>query len=134
MVARGPIFAFALVAAACGDDAPPEPPLQPVPGDLTVSLISPNAAEGAALFETGDAGITAVSAATGQVFFHQAGSTTRVIAILETPGDITFTISVEDLNDPPVLDLLQVADGEDRLRADLSGYQVEALPITQEEP
>ena len=137
MAAWVPPFALALALAfapsACHDDAPSEPP-QPVPGDLAVSVISPNGAEGAALFETSDPGITGVSAATGQVFLHQVGATTRIIVILDSAGDIAFTISVEDLNEPPVLDLLEVAAGDNALRADPSGYQVEALPLTEAVP
>jgi hypothetical protein len=116
-----------LGVAGCGDEATPP---EPVPGDLAVSLVSPNGAEGAAVFQTSDAGVVEVSATGAQAFQLTAGGVTRIVVLLDEPGDISFTLGVEDLNQPPELQIVEVADPENRLRADLSQYTVAAEPLT----
>ena len=97
-----------LIAGACDDGAAPpgapnEPPPDPVPGDMVATLVSPNGAEGAAVFETTSETIRDVSAETGDLFFGTLTGTTRIIVVLETPGVIRFTLAVDDVNQPPSL-------------------------------
>lgn len=120
-------IACCLAVAAC-DDAPPEP--QPVPGDLVVRLISPNGAEGGAVLATGEAGIVRVTAETPvQVYHWRESGEDRIVALRDESGEIRFRMSVADLNRPPRLDLVEVADGANRLRASLAGYEIDAAPI-----
>lgn len=125
----------ALIAVACDEGvAPPEPPNepppQPVPGNMVAVLVSPNGAEGAAVFETTSDAISDVTVDAGDVFFGTLTGTTRIIVVLDPPGEIRFTIAVDDVNQPPSLHLIEVADGDNVTRAGLRDYsiQLEALP------
>ncbi len=125
------VIALALLAtlglAACGDD--PTPPA-PLPGDLWVAVASPNGVEGATVLETADAGIVAVSAEEAQVFHWRAGGLSRVVVLLDQPGELRFRVSVEDLNRPPRLRIVEVADPSNALRASLARYSVTSQPVT----
>ena len=115
-------IACCLGVAAC-DDAPPEP--QPVPGDLVVRLVSPNGSEGAAVLQTTDGGITEISVEAGLHAFHRTeGGLTRIVLVRDEAGEIRFVMSVEDWNRPPQFEIVEVADGTNRLRASLVGYEV----------
>jgi hypothetical protein len=117
-----------LGVAACGDEPTPPTPT-PVPGDLVVSLVSPNGGEGAAVLETGDEGIVDIAAEGSQAYLWQAGGASRIVVLLDEPGDVRFTISVEDVNEPPRLEIVEVADGDNRLRESLTGYRVVLEPV-----
>lgn len=125
------VITLALIAnvglAACGDD--PTPPA-PVPGDLLVTVVSPNGAEGAAVLETGDAGIVGISANGAQAFHSRAGGLSRVVVLLDQAGELRFRLIVEDLNRPPRLRILEVADASNTLRPSLAGYSVTSQPVT----
>jgi hypothetical protein len=94
-------------------------------GEFVATLVSPNPAESAAVIELSGSGIAEVSARGGQVFTEQAGSTTRVVVILDTPGRIQFGVRVAPGNNVPAGTVLEVADSNDQLRTSLSGYSVE---------
>lgn len=123
------VCALALIAtvglAACGDD--PTPP-GPVPGDLVVTVVSPNGAEGSAVLETADDGIVGVSADDAQVFHWRAGGFSRVVVLLDQAGELRFRLSVDDLTRPPRLEIVEVADAANRVRASHSGYTVRVVP------
>ncbi len=125
------VIALALIATvgpvACDDD--PTPP-GPVPGDLIVTVVSPNGVEGAVVLETADAGIVGVAADDAQVFHWRAGGLSRVVVLLDQAGDLRFRLSVEDLNRPPQLRIVEVADAANRLRPSHAGYLVRAKPWT----
>lgn len=117
-----------LVAVAACRDAPPGP--APVPGDVLVTLVSPNGAEGAALLTTADAGILQVTAdAPVQVFHWREAVVDRIVVLREDAGVIRFRMSVEDVLRPPQLVVAEVADAANRLRATLAGYGVEIEPL-----
>ncbi len=116
----------AVTFVACGDD--PTPP-EPVPGDLLVTVVSPNGAEGSAVLETAEAGIVGVSADEAQVFHWRAGGLSRVVVLLDQAGELRFRLSVEDLNRPPRLRIVEVADSSNTLRPSLAGYRVTAEPV-----
>ena len=120
------IFAVAWAAAAC-DDAPPEP--EPLPGRLVMTLVSPNGAEGAAVLATADAGIVDVTAeAPVQAFHWREGGVTRIVLLRDEPGEIRFSASVQDVNRPPRLEVVEIADGGNRLRTSLTDYEVDVEP------
>ena len=129
------VLAFAFLVAvtflACGDD--PTPP-EPVPGDLMVSIVSPNGLEGAAVLQTADEGIAAVTAEGAQAFHWRAAGLSRVVILLDQAGDVRITVSVADQNNPPRLQIAEVAGPDNRLRTDLAGYAVTAEPVTGARP
>lgn len=111
---------FGLVAAACGDEGP-----EGGPGTLTATLTSANAADGAALVELRGAGIQQVTAVAGRLFHRTRGDTVRVLVVRDEPGPISFALQVADTTRKPIGIVLEVADGENRLRSGTGGYSVE---------
>ncbi|GMR11851.1 MAG: hypothetical protein BMS9Abin29_0036 [Gemmatimonadota bacterium] len=116
------VAATALLVAAvgCGGDVGPE--LRP--GLLTASLVSPNGSEGAVLISLVGVGVGFAESVEGRVFTFSRGDTTRILLVLDKPGELAFRISVPDVATPPVATVVQVADGTNALRADLSAYRV----------
>lgn len=112
-----------LAVAACGSEGP-----ESGPGQRTVALLSPSGAEGAALIELRGPGIEAVTAVDGRVFHHARGDTVRVVVVRETPGELRFAVDLADTLTPPRGTVLEVADGENALRAVLADYSVEIRP------
>lgn len=123
--------AAAVLFSACGEDAT-QP--APVPGDLAVNVVSPNGFEGAAVLETADEGILEITSEAGQAHHWRAGDVSRVVVLLDEPGDIRFTLSVADLNRPPRLRVVEVSDPDNRLRSILLGYVVESEPVMGADP
>lgn len=93
------------------------------PGVVTANLVSPNGAEGAALFSIVGTGV-GVSPLGGELHSSQSGDTTRVLIIRTVPGPIQFLISVPDTTRVPSVQLIEVADGENQVRGALQGYSV----------
>jgi len=116
----------ALGIAACGDEA--TPPLEAVPGELLVRVESPKGLEGAAVLETADEGVVEITGDGGQLFQWRQDGNIRIVVLLDTPGEIRFVLEVEDINSPPQLRLVEVADPDNRLRAGLLFYRVIAEP------
>ncbi len=125
--AAGLLTAAALAFLSCDEGALPEPP---VPGDLAVVLLSPNGLEGAAVLETTDGGILQITSVGGQTTHWRTGGATRIVVLLDAPGEIRFTLSVDNVESPPEITIIEVADGDNRLRDDLSGYSVSLQPVT----
>lgn len=113
----------ALLLAACADAGP-----EGGAGTLAALLVSPHGPEGAALLELVGPGLAQVTAADGRAFSHRNGDTLRVVIVREAPGEIRFLLAVADTTRPPAALLLEVADGGNALRPDLSGYRVEVRP------
>lgn len=111
---------FAALAAACGTEPP-------TAGNITVSVQSPNGVEGAAVLAIAGVRVTAATLATGAAFLG-SGEPVRLVAVLEQPGDIVLTLEVSDVNASPTVELVEVADAENRLRESLAGYQVLVAP------
>ncbi len=84
------------------------------PGTLTATVESPNGAEGAALLRLIGGGVSSVEPLTGDLHTSAQGDTTKVLVILDTPGQIAFRVSVADTTQVPVTTLLQIADGRTR--------------------
>jgi hypothetical protein len=109
----------ALILFSC-DEGPTGPP--PGPGDLEVTLVSPNGPEGAAVFELADAQTVYVTSEGGQVAHWLTGTATRIVVLLDEPGAIRFTMHVDDRSAATGLEVVEVADGGNQLRDDLSSY------------
>jgi len=120
-----------LLLLACGEDAT-QP--APVPGDLAVNVVSPNGLEGAAVLQTIQEGIVDITSEVGQAHHWRAGGVSRIVVLLDEPGDVRFTLSVADLNRPPQLRVVEVADPDNRLRSLVIGYVVESEPVMGAEP
>ena len=119
-----PFLLLALIGG-CEDLGPSGPS---GPGTLRIDLVSPNGAEGSAVFEVrGATGIGSVSASNALVFYHHGAEATRVVVVNDEPGEIGFRLQVEEVRDVPSVTLTQVADALDRLRSSLAGYEVEVF-------
>ena len=119
---------LALTAWACGDSTGPSGPKGP--GAFEVSLVSPNGAEGSAVLSmAGGTGLGEITTTDGEVYFHHAGGSSKVIVLLDTPGSIRFRVETQEVADLPSVAVEQVADGGNELRASVSGYQVQIVQM-----
>lgn len=105
--------------AACGDQGPASGP-----GELTVRVVSPNGAEGAAVVHLVGDGMGALSPVDGRVFGGQDGDTLRVVVVNEAGGELRFQLAVADTTVKPQGVLVEVSGPDDQLRA-LTGYTLE---------
>lgn len=113
---------LALNVGACDSLGPDEPK---GPGSLLATLVSPMGNEASAVFElTGGVGLGSVSSFGGEVFYQHFGGSTRIVVVMNDPGEIRFKVWTEDVGQLPDVTVIQVADGEDQLRTSLSGYTV----------
>lgn len=92
-------------------------------GVIQVSVTSPFGPEGAAVFElTGGVGLGPVTTNGGDTFFEHADGVSRVVVVLDEPGQLWFQVRTTDIGKLPTVRVLQVADGENRVRPSVSGY------------
>ncbi len=96
----------------------------PTAGELEATLMSPNGPEGAAVFEIAALGLGPITMHGGRVFTSETGEVTLVVIILDAPGQLAFRIAVDDVDAPPGVTVLEVADGDNNLQPSLSGYGV----------
>jgi len=68
--------------------------------------------------------LNTVSLDGGDVFYEQDGITIRMVVVMDTPGPIHLEIRTEDVARLPSAVVVQVADGENRLRSSLDGYRL----------
>ena len=95
------------------------------PGQITVTLSSPNGSEASAVFEiTGGTDLGFVSAEGGETFHQHSLGSSRVVVILDEPGVIEFRVGTEDVGDLPAVQVIQVADGQNQLRSSVLGYEI----------
>jgi hypothetical protein len=99
------------------------------PGTAQVVLLSPAGLDGAAVFEISGGQVSSASMTGGSVFLGPEGDIRRVIAVLHAAGTIAFTLTVDDLGVLPMVQVTEVADGENRLRPSLDGYRVTVEPV-----
>ena len=95
------------------------------PGELHALVVSPNGPEGAAVLELRGAGLGTVSMSGGYAFGEPSAGSMRLVVVLNQPGDIAFTISVDDVGNVPTATIVEVSDGANQLRASSAGYTVE---------
>jgi hypothetical protein len=110
-------LALLLSAISCGTE--------PLYRSFDASVISPNGLEGAVVLELEGTffGVTAPSGS--QLFTHASDGVTRVVVVLDNPGNIAFTLTLDDLGEAPDVRIIEVADGANALREPLRGYRVE---------
>ena len=110
-------LAITVVFAACDDPAPGDD------GDIEVILQSPND-DGAALFRLVGRTGSVVGSAGDFLLTHASGDTLWVFVAREQVGTIRFTVEVAGAADLPATEVIQVADGSNRLRKNLAEYGV----------
>lgn len=118
---RCAVVALAIGATLSGcESTAPEDPL------VRKATVAPSSDDGAAVVELVGAAVTSVTMpqGEGQAFFHSRGDTTRVVIVRTEPGAFAFDFRVANPSASPVGTVLQVADGENRLR-DAGPYRVE---------
>ena len=121
--------ALVFLLVGCSDPGSPKPR---GPGVIQVELISPNGAEGSAVFELRtEAGLGGVSAVGGDVYHEhrREDQTSRVVVVMDLPGTVSFEVRAENVGKVPEVRILQVADGSDSLRESTGGYTVEVTPL-----
>jgi hypothetical protein len=119
----GVLMLFLGALGACDSLGPED---QGGSGSLTVSLLSPNGAEGSAVFElTGGVGLSTVSPIGGEVLYQHFGGSSRVVVVMDDPGVVSFIVRTDDVQELPEVNLIQVASGANELRGSLEGYTVE---------
>jgi hypothetical protein len=95
------------------------------PGTFEGTLYSPNGAEGSAVLElTGGIGLGTVSPIGGEVLYQHSAESTRIIVVLDEPGEVRFLVRTENVGELPVVRVVQVADGANELRSSLGDYSV----------
>lgn len=111
--------ALLLALVACEDGPPPGA------GLLTVTIESPNAAEGAARLVLVGPGMVRTVEIDGPVATRVRGDTMSVLVMRPDPGVLRFGLEVADTTRKPTGTLVQVAGPDNRLRSALAGYGVE---------
>lgn len=111
------VAAIAMVAA-CDSTEPNEP------GTITAVVVSPAGAEGAAVLDVNGTVESFTAPSDVTMFTTPAASGTRVILVRSTPGELSVNLTVPDVGSPPTVSIVEVAGGDDQLRASLTGYQV----------
>jgi len=122
LLAAATVCLAAVGLHACDDDGTGPEVLKP--GNLAVTLVSPNGEEGAVVLETLERGITGVTMSGGRAFLGGSGLRTRIVALLAAPGEISLTLAVDNVDRPPRLRIVEVADSANRRRGDLSDYSL----------
>jgi hypothetical protein len=127
LLAAFSLVAVAALAVACGE-SPNEPPT-PVPGTLTVTLVTPRADDRAIVVRvTGPEGMTEVATANASYALHSRGTGTsfRAAAFGDLAGGALLRFQVPDVNRSAeyAATVVEVSDGANALRADLAGYRL----------
>ena len=119
---RGLLVLAAAAVLGCSDPGEQAGPTRE--GPVRVTLVSPNGAEGAALFELPVDGIVMVRAPVGALIESQTGGRRQVALIASQPTSLVLDLTVADQTKLPEVKLLQVSGPEDQARA-LTGYRVQ---------
>jgi hypothetical protein len=106
--------------AGCSGDGGPTQQLHGAVG----RLVSPNGAEGAAVIEIA-ASVDSVEVLGGEGFLRPANGVTRIAVVLDQPGTIRFGLPRLPRGTGPTATVVQVADGNNQLRADVAAYRVD---------
>jgi hypothetical protein len=118
------LFVAALSAlAACGDK--PSDPANP--GQVSAFLVSPNGAEGAVLLEIAGSGVRGVTVSGGTAFVED-GSPPRALLVLDAPGEVRFSVALDDVDRRPTFSVVEVSGPQDEVRGSVAGYRVELAP------
>lgn len=119
-VMRLRFFAVLLATVACSNQAPVSGP-----GTMTVTLVGPNAAEGAALVTLLGDGVGKITGlGDTETFTETTVEGTQLVLINQVGGDLGFQVVVTDTTDLPAWVVSQVAGPDDALRADVGAYSL----------
>ena len=110
---------MALAVAACGGDSG-----GPGAGGSGAigQVVSPNGSEGAAIIEFAGA-VDSIVVTGGRAYLQTGGGRTRAALVLDQPGNIQFRLP-RVTGAAPSATVVQVAGGDNQLRASVAGYQV----------
>lgn len=109
--------------AACGAKDNGTPTEVEVHRTYLLTLTSSGNGDGAALLKMSTAGVQTLEAIEGQVYFRRVGDNIRIMLLRAYPGALSFRIRLTAAGPTPEVQLLQVADTDNRLR-DISSYHV----------
>jgi hypothetical protein len=70
-------------------------------------------------------GLSTVSPIGGEVIYQHFGGSSRIVVVMDDPGEVRFKVRTADVQELPEVNLIQVASGENELRGSLAGYSVE---------
>jgi hypothetical protein len=125
LLGAGATALLATISLSCDSD-----PVEPLgPGHVEGLLVSPHGAEGAAVLVLAAGDISTVEVDHGTAFVEADGTTTRLVLVLDDPGEIRFRVSVAERSEPPEATVIEVADGQNNLRNTPSTYSVEFTPV-----
>lgn len=99
----------------------------PKTGQYVGRLVSPNGSEGSAIVTVG-AATDSVTLLRGRAFSRTTGGTTRIVLVLDQPGEMRFTLHGVAAGSRPNFQVIEVADGGDRARPSVVGYAVREVP------
>ena len=60
----------------------------------------------------------------GQVFYEHTLNSSRIVVVMDDPGEVRFQVRTENVGHLPDVTVIQVGSGENELRSSLSGYRV----------
>jgi len=110
-----------LLATACDSTQPKSS------GILTAALITPNGAEGAAVIDVSGV-LDSVTATDGTQLFETPTATgKRIVLVRLTPGELSMKVNVPDVSNLPHFTVVQVADGDNKLRQLTPSYTMSYL-------
>jgi hypothetical protein len=95
------------------------------PGTLTAVVTSPNGAEGAAVLDIEGTVESVTANSNVSLYLTPSGQATRAILVRLTPGELSMKVSLPDVSRTPQITVVEVADGDNKLRPSVSGYHVE---------
>ncbi len=113
-----------VVAAGCGEPSAPGGP-----GQFHITVESGNADDAAAILELSGGGLGEITVVGGQSFSQRDGDNARVVIILDDPGTIDFSVDSDNLSQPPVVTIIEIADGNNRLRSSIAEYRTSVQPL-----
>ena len=90
---------------------------------MVATLVSPNGAEGAALFELPVDGVSDVTAVAGEALEVVRNGRRQVVIVRDEAGPIAFRFTAADATRPPDVRVVQVSGPDDRPRV-VTGYRV----------
>jgi hypothetical protein len=87
-------------------------------------LVSPNGPEGAVILDVTGAVESFTATKDVSVYTTPSNAGTRVVLVRLTPGELSVNMKISNTLEPPPVQVVEVADGDNNIRASLSGYQV----------
>jgi hypothetical protein len=121
------LVAAAAIGIACGDSTDP-----PVPGQLSVTLTTPNTDDGGLLFTVSGPVSSATTAnATHELYWRLATGETRVLVFGNLTSGPILTLNVPDIGalEQYSATVLEVADRSNDVRSTVSGYALAFSPV-----